>query len=99
MKKVYAAIIVLVVLAGVCYPFRGRIKGMLIRWGIIDSYYTKKVKGFNAMPRETGRIVFLGDSITDFVNFDEVMPSYHIINRGIAGDTTSGVLRRLGEVI
>ena len=100
MKKVYAAIIVLVVLAGVCYPFRGRIKGILVYHGIIEyPYYTKKMKEFNAMPRETGRIVFLGDSITDFVNFDEVMPSYHIINRGIAGDTTSGVLRRLGEVI
>ena len=46
-----------------------------------------------------GSIVFLGDSITDFVDFDEVLPSYHIVNRGIAGDTTSGVLRRLGEVI
>ena len=33
------------------------------------------------------------------MNFDEVLPSYHIINRGIAGDTTSGVLRRLKEVI
>lgn len=44
-------------------------------------------------------IVFLGDSITDYVNFDEYLPSYHIINKGIAGDTTSGVLRRLGGVI
>lgn len=44
-------------------------------------------------------IVFLGDSITDYVNFDEYLPSYKIINMGIAGDTTSGVLRRLGDVI
>ena len=44
-------------------------------------------------------IVFLGDSITDYVNFGEYLPDYPIINRGIAGDTTSGVLRRLNEVI
>ena len=42
-------------------------------------------------------IVFLGDSITEFVDFDKVLPAYHIINHGIAGDTTPGVLRRLGQ--
>ena len=99
MKKVYIAVSILAVLCIMGYLGRERIKGMLMRWGIIDTYYTKKVKEFTAMPRESGRIVFLGDSITDYVNFDEVLPSYRIINRGIAGDTTSGVLRRLGEVI
>lgn len=44
-------------------------------------------------------IVFLGDSITDYVDFREYLPSYRIINMGIAGDTTTGVLRRLDEVI
>ena len=73
---------------------------MLIYHGIIDHpYYAEKVKEFRAMPRTEGSIVFLGDSITDYVNFDEFLPSYHIINMGIAGDTTSGVLRRLAEVI
>ena len=51
------------------------------------------------MPEMTGGIVFLGDSITEYVNFDEYLPLYKIINKGIAGDTVSGVLRRLGEVI
>ena len=102
MKKVRvmcAVMAVLVILGIACYRERGRIGKMLVRYGIIDSYYAKKVKRFTAIPRTTGRIVFLGDSITDYVNFDEVLPSYNIINRGIAADTTSGVLRRLGEVI
>lgn len=47
----------------------------------------------------SGGIVFLGDSITDYADFDSLIPEYHIINKGIAGDTTSGVLRRLGKVI
>ena len=68
--------------------------------GIINSsFYNSKVKGFMNEPRIKNQIVFLGDSITDYVNFDEILPDYHIINRGIAGDTTSGVLRRLNEVI
>lgn len=51
------------------------------------------------MHDDSGNIVFLGDSITEFLDVDEYLPAYHIINRGIAGDTTSGVLRRLGGVI
>ena len=99
MRKFYAAVIVLAVLGAACIFARGLIVRTLVKLGIIDSYYVRKVKSFQAMPRELDRIIFLGDSITDFVNFDEVLPSYRIINRGIAGDTTSGVLRRLGEVI
>ena len=99
MRKFYAAVIVLAVLGAACIFARGQIVRTLVKLGIIDSYYVRKVKSFQAMPRELDRIIFLGDSITDFVNFDEVLPSYRIINRGIAGDTTSGVLRRLGEVI
>ena len=54
---------------------------------------------FQAMNEDSGGIVFLGDSITEFLDVDEYLPAYHIINRGIAGDTTSGVLRRLGGVV
>ena len=101
MKKWLACLAMVLAVAAVCmYHYRRPIARMLIYHGIIDHpYYAKKVKEFNAMKVPEGSIVFLGDSITDYVNFDEVLPSYHIINRGIAGDTTSGVLRRLGEVI
>ena len=100
MKKWFACLaVILAVAAGLAYYYRRPIMLTLRYYGIVDSYYTRKVKEFQAMPRTEGSIVFLGDSITDYVNFDEVLPSYHIINRGIAGDTTSGVLRRLGEVI
>ncbi|MBQ7216472.1 MAG: hypothetical protein IJS39_10880 [Synergistaceae bacterium] len=99
-RNVFACLAVVVVLAsGLAYRYRGYVRIMLMRYGIIDTYYTKKVKEFKAMPRTEGSIVFLGDSITDYVDFDALLPQYHIINMGIAGDTTSGVLRRLGAVI
>ena len=50
------------------------------------------------MPIKTGQILFLGDSITDWCNFSELLP-FPVINRGIAGDTSAGVLNRLDEVI
>ncbi len=46
----------------------------------------------------TGQILFLGDSITEGCNFKELLP-FQVINRGIAGDVTFGVLNRLDEVI
>ena len=83
-----------------CTPLIKRPVGIVLRYfGIIGTNYAKRVKEFEAMPRVTGHIVFLGDSITDMLNFDEFLPSYGIINRGISGDTTKGVLGRLYEVI
>ncbi|MDD3191318.1 MAG: GDSL-type esterase/lipase family protein [Bacilli bacterium] len=42
-------------------------------------------------------IVFLGDSLTDFYHTDEFFYGADIYNRGIAGDTTDGVLDRLED--
>lgn len=43
-------------------------------------------------------IVMLGDSITCAVSWNELF-NYPIVNRGINGDTTSGFLQRLDEVL
>jgi lysophospholipase L1-like esterase len=44
-------------------------------------------------------IVMLGDSLTEWGNWHELVPEFRVINRGIAGDTSFGVLDRLQEVI
>lgn len=44
-------------------------------------------------------IVFLGDSLTDFFPLQDFFPQYLIYNRGIAGDTTKGVLNRISNII
>ncbi len=62
-----------------------------------ESYYDKKI-GIFARENKTAKdidIVFLGDSLTDFYNVKEYFPSYKVLNRGIAGDTTDGLLKRL----
>lgn len=48
---------------------------------------------------EPGSIVFLGDSITDFFRINEFFHRAYVINRGIGGDTTDGVLKRLKESV
>jgi acetyl esterase/lipase/lysophospholipase L1-like esterase len=47
--------------------------------------------------RDQGSIVFLGDSITANCNLADFLPDSKVANRGIAGDTTRGMLCRLQD--
>lgn len=46
---------------------------------------------------EKNKIVFLGDSLTEFYQVDEFFHKHQVYNRGIASDTTEGVLNRLED--
>jgi len=48
---------------------------------------------------EPGGIVFLGDSSSDFFRINEFFHGKYVINRGIGGDTTDGVLKRMPESV
>ena len=61
-------------------------------------YYYQKKSLFEQLPNTENEIIFLGDSITDGCNWSELLQDPRIINRGISGDVTDGVLDRLGEV-
>lgn len=61
-------------------------------------YYDKKVLTYEMENANfsTGEIVFIGDSITDLYHLDDYYDlDYKVYNRGIGGDTSSGLLRRL----
>jgi len=62
-----------------------------------QKYYHRK-SVYEAMPNKKGEIVFLGNSITEQGTWRELFQNNHIINRGIGGDTSDGVLYRLDEV-
>lgn len=61
--------------------------------------YKFKVDLYNSYPHATSDIVFLGNSITDRVDWNELLGIKQVHNRGISGDITFGVLERLNEVI
>lgn len=44
-------------------------------------------------------IVFVGDSITEKANWNELFPSVDSINRGIGSDTTEGLIYRVEEIM
>lgn len=54
---------------------------------------------YEALPDEENEIIFLGDSITDDGEWTELFKDLKIKNRGISGDRTDGVLKRVQEVI
>lgn len=53
---------------------------------------------FNVLPNDTNEIIFLGNSITAAFGVSEYYPDLNIKNRGISGNQTSDVLRRLPEI-
>lgn len=63
-----------------------------------STYYEQKVTLFRLLPKTKNAIVFLGNSITDIGEWAEIWRNKKVINRGISGDNTFGVLARLDEV-
>lgn len=70
-----------------------------IREKVIGVRHHQLKSMFEAAPVSTGAIIFLGDSITEGGNWAELFPGKNILNRGIGGDVTKGVLARLDEVV
>lgn len=64
----------------------------------IKKFAADKAEDFHIMDefREKREILFLGDSLTDFYPIEEFTDE-KIVNRGIAGDTTDDVMRRIDE--
>lgn len=65
--------------------------------------YVDKTSQFQILPKIKNAIVFLGDSITAQGEWTELLTNYNIQNniqnRGISGDTTIRILRRLDIIL
>jgi lysophospholipase L1-like esterase len=53
---------------------------------------------FAKEPIVMGRIIFLGNSITEMGNWKKATGDSTVINRGIGGDNTYGVLKRINDI-
>ena len=58
----------------------------------------RRLAQFAREPIVPGRIIFLGDSITEMGDWEKVLNDSTVINRGVGGDITRGVLRRLKDI-
>lgn len=64
-----------------------------------DSYYDRKVSLFELLPVNSDDIVFLGNSITDGGEFQELLGMSNVKNRGISSDVITGVEKRIAQVM
>ncbi|UYQ92627.1 GDSL-type esterase/lipase family protein [Chitinophaga horti] len=64
-----------------------------------NSYYVGRMEIFRTLPVQKGAIVFLGNSITERAQWGELLPGKAIVNRGIGGDNSFGVLARLDTIL
>lgn len=84
---------------------------LAVVWGILpfatlhaqdegfSTYYYQRKTLFEVLPVSHGAIVFLGNSITDGCEWNEFFPGKKIVNRGISGDVTRGILHRLDAIV
>jgi lysophospholipase L1-like esterase len=65
----------------------------------LPDHYRQKTEAFNREPLVKGKVVFLGNSITEMGNWKKMLLDSSVINRGIGGDITFGIIPRLSDVI
>jgi lysophospholipase L1-like esterase len=72
-------------------------KNIVMIKAIIGSAYFSRVNEFKIYNRfaKPGGVVFVGDSLTQRYPLNEFFPGLPTYNRGIDGDTTSGLMKRL----
>lgn len=63
-------------------------------WNQLGRYHAAN-ENLKKQPAEPGRVVFLGDSITDMWKLEQSFPSKPYVNRGISGQTTAQMLVRM----
>lgn len=64
-----------------------------------NAHYRERMALFATLPAQKNAIVFLGNSITEAGEWNDILPGKPVQNRGISGDVTYGVLNRLPQII
>jgi lysophospholipase L1-like esterase len=64
----------------------------------IPEHTPQRLEQFAKEPVVTGRVIFLGNSITEMGDWKKVLNDTTVVNRGIGGDITYGVLKRLKDI-
>jgi len=69
-----------------------------IQTGNTVGVYNSRVNHFKNLDMPSDAIVMLGNSLTQFCEWNELLENPKMVNRGIAGDMTGGMLLRLEEI-
>lgn len=64
-----------------------------------STFYVQRASLFSKLTITPKDIVFIGNSITNGTEWNELFPRKHVKNRGISGDTSEGVYDRLAPIV
>lgn len=64
-----------------------------------STFYYQRASLFEKLSVDSNDIIFLGNSITNGAEWNELFPNMHVKNRGISGDRTTGVFDRLHTIL
>ena len=64
-----------------------------------STFYMQRASLFSKLPITPKDILFIGNSITNGAEWNELFPRKRVKNRGISGDTSEGVYDRLDPVV
>ena len=81
------------------FQLQAQIKLPALPDSLFPTYYHQRVSFFRVMPVTKNEIIFLGNSITDGAEWAQLFNDKRMINQGISGDISAGVLNRLDAVI
>jgi Lysophospholipase L1 and related esterases len=62
-------------------------------------YHNVEKSAFSALPDANPSIIFAGDSLTDYNEWDEAFKNSTIKNRGIEGDQTPGIIDNINNIV
>lgn len=96
MKKYISILLVLITCA---VSNAGAQTPVVIDSSFRNGHYDHRLAYFMSMPDQKQEIVFVGNSITEMGEWQELLPGLPVVNRGISGDVTYGVLARMDEVL
>ncbi|MCJ8165697.1 family 20 glycosylhydrolase [Pontibacter sp. E15-1] len=81
-----------------CGASRAQVKPVQLADSLFSTYYHQRTTHFRNLPHTPGDIIFIGNSISDGGEWSELFADLRVKNRGISGDTSPGVVNRIGEV-
>ncbi len=76
----------------------GQVKLPVVHDSLFSTYYHQRWTLFQSLPQTNGDIIFIGNSITDGGEWSELFNDVKIKNRGISGDISAGIIKRIDEV-
>jgi len=66
---------------------------------MLPVYYKSRLSVFRSLPETHNGVLLLGDSLTDFAEWNDLLPKFHVYARGIAGDMIEGIALRSDEIV